>query len=396
MGEDIYLSVKVPSIPWGPPFYFLISMKKVQFHQLIAAGQIEAAIQGMITVVEVASPRLHVEALKLSARYQEYKRAQRNNLESPAELSRRLNQITDTLLEIVKDLPEDFSVSDKSASKIKKDWRARKPAMTSEIESDKQPQFDLNAVFWFSMATFAVLLAISLAVPGWTQRNNVIFRTLLALAAAGVGATFPVLLNLKIKGLGKTVSALAFGMMAFFLNPAKEEISTALTIQMRPLPPSSQYPAFKNLELEIWNKNEWLKGKFSEEGVADFKNLSPEIIGKTVALRWKAEYYLPAKDSLTIMPPSVTLEFVPDGSLGQISGTVQDSKGNFLAGVIVRAEGNAITTDSSGAFNILIPPEQQKAKYRLIAAKPGYKTWENFFSPMAGQEAPIVLAKNKN
>jgi hypothetical protein len=61
----------------------------------------------------------------------------------------------------------------------------------------------------------------------------------------------------------------------------------------------------------------------------------------------------------------------------------------------VRVEGIADTTDTFGLFELSIPAARQKAKYRLIAVKTNYDTWENLFSPTAGQEAPIVLTKSK-
>ena len=391
-------------------------MNKTQLRQLIAGGRIETAIQALLDATDI-EPRFQQDTLLLSARYQEYKRAQRNNLESPADLERRHNQITFALLEIVNSLPEDFVAPTPAEASGNEGGSVKFPPTSTGLGTaetgtggpiytgtgDGNPiltgtgdgRLPSNAPFWFSVAAFAVLLGITLFVPGWAQQNNALFKTLLALAAAGVAATLPGFLNFEVGNTVKAGGALAAFVLVFLVNPAKEEVPTTLAVQVRAVPPSAQYPPLKTMELEIWNKNEWLKGKFSEEGVADFKNLSPDIIGKTVALRWKAEHYRPAKDSLLVVPPSVVAEFVPDGSLGQVSGTVQDARGNFLSGAIVRVEGIADTTDIFGLFELSIPVARQKAKYRLIAMKTNYETWENLFSPTAGQEAPIVLTKSK-
>lgn len=389
-------------------------MNKAQLHQFIAGGKIETAIQTLLAIEMDAEQ--HQETLLLSARYQEYKRAQRNNLESPAELERRLNQITYALLEIVNGLPDGLAAApvpvpgdiggippseDKGKVGSGTGTGTGGPIFTGTgdgspiLTGTGDGRLPSKAPFWFSSAAFAALLGISLFVPGWAQQNNTLFKTLLALAAAGVAASLPGFLHFEVSNIVKAGGALAAFALVFLVNPPKEAVPAALAVQVRPKSPSAHYPPLKNVELEIWNKNEWLKAKFSEEGVADFKNLSPDIIGKTVALRWKAEYYRPARDSLLVAPPSVGVEFVPDGSLGQVSGTVQDAQGNFLSGVIVRVEGIADTTDTFGLFHLSIPAERQKAKYRLIAVKTNYDTWENLFSPTAGQEAPIVLTKSK-
>lgn len=357
-------------------------MDKSNFHQLIAENRLDEAIRALLALTQ--GTHRHQDALLLSAQYNEYKNLQIRGTESSAELDRRRNKIAHALLQLVDELPDNTGTATPTPTP---------PAPpTTGPDTGRLPS---KMPFWFSVGAFAVLLAISLFVPGWAQQNNALSKTLLALAAAGVAATLPGFLNLEFNNFLKAGGALAVFVLVFLINPAREEVSTALAVQVRAQPPSANYPPLKNVELEIWNKNEWLKGKFSEEGVADFKNLPAELSGQTVALRWKAEYYRPAKDSLLISPPSVTLDFVPDGSLEKVSGSVQDAQGHFLADVIVRVEGIADTTNAFGLFQLSIPAERQKEKYRLVATKTGYAPWENLFSPTAGQEAPIVLMKSK-
>jgi hypothetical protein len=249
--------------------------------------------------------------------------------------------------------------------------------------------------FWFSVAAFAVLLAITLFVPGWAQQNNALFKTLLALAAAGVAATLPGFLHFNWNNLVKAGGALAAFVLVFLINPAREEQPFILTVSLRTEAPSANYPPLKDAELWLWNRNDWMKSPVSPEGVADFKNISPDMAGIRVPVQLKTSFYRLAADSLTIQPPSAVVAAVPDGSLEQVSGSVQDAQGRFLTGVIVRVEGIADTTDAFGLFQLSIPAERQKEKYRLIATKTGYVPWENYFSPTAGQEAPIVLIRSK-
>ena len=381
-------------------------MNKAELRQLIAGGRIEAAIEALLAAAAETDPGLHQEALLLSARYQEYKRAQRNNLESPAELERRLNQITYALLEIVKGLPDGFSMPPVSMhgdsggippSEDKGTGNGGTGTGTSTggpiftgtgdgspvLTGTGDGRLPSKAPFWFSVSAFAVLLAISLFIPGWSQQNNALFKTLLALAAAGVAATLPGFLNFEVGNLVKAGGALAAFTLVFLVNPPKETPET-FSVQVRALPPSANYPPLKNVELEIWNKNEWLKGKFSEEGVADFKNLSPDIIGKTVALRWESEYYRPAKDSLLVAPPSVVAEFVPDGSLEPVRGKVTDPRGRELPGVVVEVEGLLDTTDTKGNYELHIPANFQKTHYALYAIVKGFQPYRGEVWPASG------------
>jgi hypothetical protein len=369
-------------------------MNKAQLRQLIADNRLEEAIRELLTLTQ--GTHLYQPVVLLSGRFQEYKSQEAKGLLSSDDLERRRIQIAYALLALVEQLPEDTALPADSGPPPPNEM----PVFSGTGDGKELPRsgtgdgrLPSKMPFWFSVGAFAVLLTISLLVPGWAQQNNALFKTLLALAAAGVAATLPGFLNFEINNFLKAGGALAAFVLVFLMTPA--EPSFALTVQLNPLRPSADYPPLKDVELEIWNKNEWLKGKFSEEGVADFKNLSQELIGKQVPVRWKAAFYRPAKDTLIISPPTFTLDVVPDGSLGQVNGSVQDSEGRSLPDVVVRVEGIADTTDAFGLFNLSIPLEKQKEKYSLIANKTGYVPWENLFSPTAGEDAPIVLARSK-
>lgn len=349
-------------------------MTKAQLRQLIAAGEIESAVQAVLAAAE-NMPRLHQDALLLSARYNEYKRVRLNDLEAPAELERRLNQITFALLEIVKSLPEHLDVPAAPEGGAYPSGPIRTGTGDGRLPS-KTP-------FWFSVAAFAVLLAISLLVPGWAQLNNALFKTLLALAAAGVAATLPGFLNFNVGNTLKAGGALAAFVLVFLVNPAREQQPFALTVQLQAKAPSANYPPLEVEKLEIWNKNEWLEGTIAN-GVADFKNLSPDMAGKTVALRSVVEYYRPERDLLTVTPDGMMVSFVPDGSLERVYGKITDPKGLALPGVVVEVEGLFDTTDAAGNYALRIPADVQKEHYDLRATATGFEPVLKEFWPATG------------
>ncbi len=369
-------------------------MPKAQLRQLIAENRLDEAIREMLALTH--DTRFQQDVVLLSSRFSEYKSQEIKGIESFRELELRRNQITHALLAVVEQLPDSAptgsGVLPPSGSPVFSGTGDGKSLPHTGTGDGRLPS---KMPFWFSVAAFAVLLAISLLVPGWAQQNNDLSKTLLALAAAGVAATLPGFLNFEVGNTVKAGGALAAFVLVFLVNPAKEDAPFALAVQVRALAPSANYPPLKDVELEIWNKNEWLKGKFSEAGVADFKNLSPELIGTRVPVRWKAEYYQPAKDSLLIAPPSVVFDVVPDGSLERVFGKITDSRKQVFPGVVVEVEGRFDTTDAAGNYDLRIPPHLQKTHYLLHATAKGFQPAHPEVWPASGAMNFSMISNSK-
>ncbi|MCK6690508.1 MAG: carboxypeptidase-like regulatory domain-containing protein, partial [Thermoanaerobaculia bacterium] len=90
---------------------------------------------------------------------------------------------------------------------------------------------------------------------------------------------------------------------------------------------------------------------------------------------WKTEYYRPKRDSLAVAPPSVVVEWVPDGSLERVRGKVTDPRGRELPGVVIEVEGRLDTTDNRGNYELHIPPAMQKTHYLLYATAKGFQPY---------------------
>lgn len=372
---------------------------------LIAASDIEAAIN---VFQEAARGTRYADELTFqSGRFQELKRQQLRGTLDRRDYEVRWNQITQALLELLNEMKRDavagqsLPPSDIPSSGIDGPPPVG-PVFSGTGDGDKpvttgtgDGRLPSKTPFWFSVAAFAVLLSISLFVPNWEERSPELFKTLLALAAAGVAATLPGFLSLEWSGVLKAGGALAAFVLVYFVNPAGKTEPFTLTVNVRAAAPSANYPTLHGADLWLWHRNDWQKRTLSPEGLADFKNLDYKP-GDRVPVELHAAFYRLQADSLTVQLPSTLVTAVPDGSLGQVNGSVQDAQGKSLPGAVVRVEGMADTTDAFGLFQIAIPPDKQREKYRLIAEKTGYERWENFFSPTkGGQEAPIVLQKRK-
>ena len=76
------------------------------------------------------------------------------------------------------------------------------------------------AIFSFGVVFIIVLVLIALMLPNPTEFQQLIFRIVLALAAAGVGALVPGFLTIRFKNLLRAGGALGVFIVVYFFNPA--------------------------------------------------------------------------------------------------------------------------------------------------------------------------------
>lgn len=86
--------------------------------------------------------------------------------------------------------------------------------------------WELKAIFSFGVAFVLILVIIAVTLPRPTEFQQLIFRIVLALAAAGVGALIPGFLAIRYKTFLRAGGALAVFAMVYFFNPATLVIST--------------------------------------------------------------------------------------------------------------------------------------------------------------------------
>ena len=388
-------------------------MNKAELRQLIAGGRIEAAIEALLAAAAETEPGLHQDTLLLSARYQEYKRAQRNNLESPGELERRLNQITFALLEIVKGLPDGFAMPPLSGDIGDIPPSAGKgtvgagtgtgtggPIFTGTgdgspiLTGTGDGRLPSKAPFWFSVSAFAVLLAISLFMPGWSQQNNTLFKTLLALAAAGVAATLPGFLNFELGNMVKAGGALAAFTLVFLVNPVSEAPLT-LTVFLQGKNGQSLKSLHQHGYVLLDVNGERKKELIDDKGQAHFKNLYAGDKVRNVDIEFSEPLQPVRPDSVyTIDAQGQIYLEVAMKHLGHIYGTVLAGDG-ALEGVIVTVDNLRDTTDLTGSYSIDIPETMQRTDPEVKFHKTGYKLLIKKAYPQTNQPLNVVMEKNK-
>ena len=82
------------------------------------------------------------------------------------------------------------------------------------------------AIFIFGVVFVSVLVLIAIAIPRPTEFQTMVFRIVLSLSAAGVGALVPGLLTVKISSWVRAGGAMAVLVIVYFFNPATLVLST--------------------------------------------------------------------------------------------------------------------------------------------------------------------------
>lgn len=82
-----------------------------------------------------------------------------------------------------------------------------------------QTSWEKIAVFTFGVVFISVLLALVLLFRDLTPEAYTVFRIVIALAAAGIGAVIPGILDVQMKGLLRAGGAMALFVIVYFFSP---------------------------------------------------------------------------------------------------------------------------------------------------------------------------------
>jgi hypothetical protein len=111
------------------------------------------------------------------------------------------------------------------------------PGFSMSVGGASDHAWERQAIFVFGIAFVVILIVLAIFFPNPTPFQYVVFRAVLALAAAGVAALIPGLLNVDIPAV-KAGGALAVFVLIFYFSPA------GLVVPPQPLPvPPSPAPS---------------------------------------------------------------------------------------------------------------------------------------------------------
>lgn len=97
--------------------------------------------------------------------------------------------------------------------------------------------WELKAIFSFGVIFALIMILIAITVPRPTEFQQLVFRVVLALAAAGVAPLLPGFLTIKYKNILRAGGALAVFAIVYFVNPATFVIAKPPTNAILPTDP---------------------------------------------------------------------------------------------------------------------------------------------------------------
>ena len=125
-------------------------------------------------------------------------------------------------------LPQEFETVDLTATVGRYQKKTTVPATVGnytfvfeEITMPQPKKWEKIAAFAFGVAFVIVLLAIALFVPRPTDFQFWVFRVVLSLAAAGIGAVLPGFITVDVKPYVRAGGALALFVLVYWFNPPK-------------------------------------------------------------------------------------------------------------------------------------------------------------------------------
>jgi hypothetical protein len=147
------------------------------------------------------------------------------NQNVPENLGDEVRRIVSELLKV----PQDQKLDYLKQEVLKLPPELRDPAETLILQTEvilvagtKNQDWEKIAIFAFGVFFVLILVTIALFVKNPTQFQIFIFRVVLALAGAGIGALIPGFLNIETAVLRNTIragGALAIFVIIYLLNP---------------------------------------------------------------------------------------------------------------------------------------------------------------------------------
>lgn len=371
---------------------------KADLKQLLADGKIKQTIKAMLEIARsMGDNELLNDVTLQSGRFEQAEREKIQGVTDPNDLRRQLAQINHALLSLIDELPQDVPITTAppptatgtgiGTSTTTVTGIGGTPIYTGTGDGGGHSSTGTgdghkpaNPTAWIVGLILLVGMVLLLVfVPCPTEAQFFAFRLALALAAGGLATLLPGMFGLDLKTGVKAGGALGFVVLVYATNPASL-VATAsdkcnnepfnFTVRLQPTRPAG-YPRLAEGNLKIWIVNRYEKPELNSDLMAEVKGVPASSEGNRVDVSLEgAAHWKLSVDSITLSKTSQTLEAVPDGSLGELSGKVRSEKGAVpLEGVIVEIEEVKDTTDAQGNFHLIIPDERQKGEYQLFAKK---------------------------
>ncbi|MEM9850318.1 MAG: hypothetical protein AAF847_20665, partial [Bacteroidota bacterium] len=313
-------------------------MTQSQIKALISKGDTQKSIDLLLAATRNDSS-LYNQVIQTSSRFAAVQKKSLLGTESSENIGLENRRITQALISIADQLPPNVDVT-LPVSGINYGNDQKDTPSTPPVQTRPDPTA--------SLTKFAPWIGVLLLIAGSAAAlflctdgmGYFAVLVLLALGAGGVATILPGTLNVQaFNEKVSAVGAMALVVLIFTLSPAQDFIKSSnncnkqtdfdLTIQLerdRALNIPAQYPPLKEAVLKIYPKDEVKEAAVPNNRSVTFKNLTVEPHSEA-KIELLAKYWQLKESKTTLRPDeSVFLAIVPDGSLGKVSGRVEDSE----------------------------------------------------------------------
>lgn len=129
----------------------------------------------------------------------------------------------------------------------------------------------------------------------------------------------------------------------------------------------------------------------NDEGI--YKNLPGKYAGKEARLTFEAYGFSPLDTMVRLQRNgTIVVGISRDDTFGLLAGTVINEQGLALEGATIEAEGQTVTTNTNGHFEMHIPIERQRPKPHVTVTKSGYRP-EVFTEQAIGCQWKVMLLR---
>jgi hypothetical protein len=275
-------------------------------------------------------------------------------------------------------------------------------AKNSKRPGDLSPKEEKIWAACLGVVFVAIILIFNISYPNPTPTQYDAFRTVLAIAAAGIGAILPGFLFVNIKTpmvpwLQLAIRAgggLALFVLVYFFNPA-HPITDGPTLRVTTFDPKGQPITNPQVwsSLGITSQDKEGRCQIAIPLTRSLKNTVVTVFAKD------PESHLTGKTELKLTGDSVQdvridLKKVEDGS---IEGVVRDDSGQELEAATVYIDGRSkesVLTNSHGEFKLSGHAAADET-VRLMVSKKGYDTSNPDVQVDTADPVTITLTKKK-
>jgi hypothetical protein len=248
-------------------------------------------------------------------------------------------------------------------------------------KSEQKINRSSNAVpLIIGIAFLVILIALSIFRPEWTANNYLLFKAMLSIALALIAILLPGFININLPNGIKASGGMAIFILVLLLTPDISPKAFNLNVNVHGPEEGIHDNILKNEGKIILSKvgeSNKLPAYINENGTAIFQQLPPEYWKSEIVFGIESDFYklTDPKEIYKIQSNGIDLEITPK-LISRIHGRVEADQVGGVSGAEILLVGDTtfkITTDVSGSFSFSIPAEHQKAEFRVIASKEGYR-----------------------